>query len=137
MLPINDYKHIAANMPILCVDMVAVKDGKYLLVKRDNNPLKGQWWVPGGRMLRGETPEEAVHRKMKEEVGLDVNIISRIGFYNEIFTENELDIDYVHTLSVVFIVSVKDGEVKLDKQSTEYKWADSLPDKVVSQVFSL
>ena len=45
------YKQICAQMPIPCVDIVLQnKDEHFLLLKRANEPLKSQFWVPGGRV---------------------------------------------------------------------------------------
>ena len=47
------------NLPILCVDLIIQNsEGEFLLVKRDNHPIKGYDWVPGGRMriLCGHIP---------------------------------------------------------------------------------
>jgi len=55
MIQENLYKKILEYLPILCVDVI-IKDlnGSILLIKRNNEPLKGEWWVIGGRVLHGE-----------------------------------------------------------------------------------
>lgn len=74
-------------LPILCIDILLERksDGRFLLVKRGTEPgrtdgpgvqgvppaadglclytVKGYWWVPGGRILRGETFFAAALRK--------------------------------------------------------------------------
>lgn len=124
------YREIADMMPIMCVDGIVVHGGRYLLVKRKNNPLKGQFWLPGGRVLKNEKLEEALHRKMKEELGIRVKILSTAGFYEDFYKENELGIDSVHTTSVVFLASPVDFNIKLDDQSEEYIWSEKLPDNL-------
>ena len=47
---------------------------KVLLIRRAVDPAKGKWALPGGYMDAGEMPEEALHRELDEEVGLDVTI---------------------------------------------------------------
>ena len=42
---------------------------------------------------------------------------------------NEQGADYSHTISAVFVGSIIGGEIKLDNQSGDYKWADELPEK--------
>jgi 8-oxo-dGTP diphosphatase len=49
--------------------------GQILLQQRDampNLPFAGDWSMPGGKVEDGETPDEAIHRELLEEIGLDV-----------------------------------------------------------------
>ena len=52
-------------------------EGKYLIIQRslDKKWAPGQWEVPGGGVLAGETSAEAVVREVREEVGLDVSAL--------------------------------------------------------------
>lgn len=128
------YKKIAENMPIICVDGIIIKDGQYLLVRRKNEPLKDHWWVPGGRVKRGERLTEAFYRKIKEEVGLDVQILGEAHYYEDFFEDNDLGLDYKHTISFVFIARpVGEQKVVLDSQSSKFRWADRLPPKFEEQ----
>lgn len=129
VLPYEKYKEIVEAMPILCVDCILVHEGKYLLVKRKNEPLKGEYFVPGGRVLKGEKLEDAIKRKMKEEVGIDIKIISVAGFYEDFYKENELGLDLVHTLGVVYVASPLSTNIKLDDQSSDFIWSEKLPEK--------
>jgi 8-oxo-dGTP diphosphatase len=62
------------TQPVVGVGAVIVKDGKVLIIKRANDPFKGQWSIPGGRVELGESLAEAVRREMREETGLDVTV---------------------------------------------------------------
>ena len=126
-LPLEQYREIVATMPILCVDGIIVHQGQYLLVKRKNEPLKWSYWLPGGRVFRGEGLERAFLRKMEEELGIEVKITSLAGFHEYIYKENEFGLDFVHTLSAVFIASPLTTNIKLDSQSEDYMWSDNLP----------
>jgi len=53
-----------------------------LLVERGSEPVKGVWWLPGGRIYKGETFFDAAIRKVKEETGLIGKPIQVLGFYN-------------------------------------------------------
>jgi len=131
----KEYHRIASKFPILCVDAIITHKGRYLLVKRKNEPLKGQWWVVGGRVYKGETLEKAMLRKVKEETGLDVRIITKQGTYEEVYEVSDIGVSK-HTVSVAFIVEpLEDPVVKLDSQSSEYKWSSYLPKKFKQQVF--
>jgi 8-oxo-dGTP diphosphatase len=63
--------------------MILVENGKILLVLRGSEPFKGQWAVPGGRIEDNETAEECARREMKEETGLDIEIMRLIGVYSD------------------------------------------------------
>lgn len=117
-------------LPILCVDVVLRNPrGKYLLVKRANAPKKDQWWVVGGRVLKGETLEEAVVRKVKEETGITVTSLLHIGYFETVADTNPFDLPFpYHAVSVVFEAAIGSAEqVVLDDQSAAWSFADALP----------
>ncbi|MGQ0732620.1 MAG: NUDIX hydrolase [Acidobacteriota bacterium] len=60
--------------PVVGVGAVIVQDGKALIVKRAHDPRRGEWSLPGGHVELGETLVNAVHREMREETGLDVEV---------------------------------------------------------------
>ena len=48
-------------------------DGRVLLAKRpEGKTLAGLWEFPGGKVEDGETPEVALIRELKEELGIDI-----------------------------------------------------------------
>jgi 8-oxo-dGTP diphosphatase len=57
--------------PALAVDAVVINDGEILLITRGREPWKGMLALPGGFVNKGEDPEIAVLRELKEETGLD------------------------------------------------------------------
>ncbi|MBW8269191.1 bifunctional GNAT family N-acetyltransferase/(deoxy)nucleoside triphosphate pyrophosphohydrolase [Caldovatus aquaticus] len=65
----------AQGKPIVLVAAVALidADGRVLLARRpEGKPLAGLWEFPGGKVHPGETPEAALIRELKEELGIDV-----------------------------------------------------------------
>lgn len=117
-------------MPILCVDIIVVWRKKFLLLKRKNKPAQGLWWFPGGRVNKLETLEDAVKRKSKEEMGIDVKIDKSLGTETTIYPDGPFD-DRTHTVNVVFLVRplLKNHSVKLDDQSEDYQWFEKVDRK--------
>jgi 8-oxo-dGTP diphosphatase len=61
-----------APLAVVCVALVDV-DGRVLLARRpEGKPMAGLWEFPGGKIKPGETPELALIRELKEELGIDV-----------------------------------------------------------------
>jgi len=139
MIPEDKYISIVETLPILCVDLVIQdKERRYLLVKRTNEPIKGEWWVVGGRILKGETVIEASIRKAKEELSSDINNIQPIGFFEAPFQKDPFgrDMQY-HALSIVLSADIGENQViRLDSQGSEWKFSDSLPSSFKIQGFN-
>lgn len=131
MIPEPLYREILRVLPIICVDAIARRpDGRFLLVRRCNEPLKGDWWVVGGRILQGEKAVDAVLRKLKEEVGLTALSPPRfVGMYEDLFDRNAFEAMPYHTLSLVYEVQVEDSGISLDEQSDAFRWNDTLPSR--------
>jgi colanic acid biosynthesis protein WcaH len=131
------YSAFIKCLPILCVDIITVVEGGYLLVRRNEEPLKGEYWVPGGRLQQGENLKSAARRKLIEECGVEVaeERFSLFGVYEDVFDRSSFGRHIYHTISMVFKVEVKDLEgVLLDKSSSDWKVMELLPDRLVSRL---
>ncbi len=108
-LPLEQYKQMLDLMVIPCVDVIAKYKKQFVLIKRENEPAKGQWWLPGGRIFKGETIAEAGKRKLKEETKLTGTIVKTVGPYETQFKEAPFGIKSgVHSINVVLVMNIKD-----------------------------
>lgn len=56
---------------IAVVAALIVRDGKLMIAQRpDGKHMAGKWEFPGGKIERGETPEQALERELLEELGV-------------------------------------------------------------------
>ena len=129
MIPWELYRQILETMPIPCVDIAIVAHGTVLLVMREDAPARGQWWVPGGRVLKGEMMRDAAIRKAREEVGIDCHVGPIIHTAETIFPDGPDGIP-VHSInSCFFMYPVKpDFQITLDAHQNQYQWVDHIPD---------
>jgi ADP-ribose pyrophosphatase YjhB (NUDIX family) len=101
------------------VAWVLVQKGEeYLLVKRANQPDKGEWDIPGGFLELDEAFEEAAVRELKEETGVEINA-DKIEKYDTIsFSRSEN-----HVVGVVFhtaISEVSELEAQDDAEEAQF-----------------
>lgn len=69
--------------PSIAVDAIVEKDEKILLIKRKNQPYRGQWALPGGFVDYGECVEDALKREVREETNLEVIEDQLFGVYSD------------------------------------------------------
>jgi len=85
-----------------------------LLIKRRTVPFRGYWALPGGRVEPGETVKQTIVREVKEETGLGVAIVRKLGEYHEQGVQGGFEYDYY---PACFLVEVVGGEIR--KQESE------------------
>ena len=64
---------------IPCVGGIVRHADRLLLVRRGQEPARGTWSVPGGRVEPGETDQQATAREVHEETGLRVVVGRLVG----------------------------------------------------------
>jgi ADP-ribose pyrophosphatase YjhB (NUDIX family) len=94
--------------------IIIKKPDLILLIKRLTMPFSGYWALPGGKQDLGETVEETVIREAKEETGLDISIIKKIGEYREKGIHDNIYYDYS---PACFLAKIIGG--KIQKQENE------------------
>ncbi|MCA1554931.1 MAG: NUDIX hydrolase [Chloroflexi bacterium] len=72
------------EFPIPSVGVLVVHDGRALLVQRGNEPSRGRWTIPGGVVEVGETIHEAGKRELREECGIEVEIVRPLQLFEVI-----------------------------------------------------
>ena len=68
-------------------------DGRVLLAQRpEGKPMAGLWEFPGGKVEKGERPEESVVRELKEELGITVkeDCLAPLTFASHVYPDFHL-----------------------------------------------
>lgn len=116
-IPDDEWTTIVRNVPIVSVDLIVLTDEGVILAKRTNDPAKGEWFVPGGRVRKGERLEEAVLRVGREELGVEVEIVESIGVYEHLYdTADTPRSGGKHYVANGFVVRVGADQFALDGQ---------------------
>lgn len=126
-LPEKVFKEVVASTPLISIDLI-VQDtqGKILLGKRTNRPAQGYWFVPGGRILKGESIELAFKRLLIAELGIDFSAVkaSFLGTYQHFYDDNFFDSTFsTHYIVLSYQVVLQNELASLpSEQHSSYSW---------------
>ncbi|MFB6109004.1 MAG: GDP-mannose mannosyl hydrolase [Haloplanus sp.] len=121
-VPDDEWRTVVRNVPIVSVDLVVCHDGGVVLGRRENQPAKGEWFVPGGRVRKDEPLTEAVHRVARDELGVDVSVERRLGAYEHFWAASEFDdVPTKHYLANGFVVRTRGETLTPDDQHGELR----------------
>ena len=98
---------------------------RVLLVRRGNDPYKGQWALPGGFLKDEETLEAGAKRELEEETGLKVEKMRQIKAYGKPDRDPR-----GRTVSIAFWTEIPTAKkVKGNDDAAEAEWfeLDQLP----------
>jgi 8-oxo-dGTP diphosphatase len=99
-----------------------VRRGEVLVVQRPpEGPLAGQWEFPGGKVEFGETPEEALRRELREELGAEPEDLALFGVYSHVY---ELPDGPAHYLLLVYLARLEDNALRTLPSPRPVRWVD-------------
>jgi len=114
--------------PIIGVGAVIVEGGRVLLVRRDTEPLRGEWSVPGGMLELGEKLRDGVRREALEETGVRVEPGEVLDVFDSIFTDGLGKTQY-HYVLIDYLCRVISGEAQAGSDVSDVRWVslEALP----------
>jgi ADP-ribose pyrophosphatase len=113
------------DQPVVGVGGVVVRDARALLIRRGGEPLKGQWSIPGGTLELGETIAEGVRRELREETGLEVQVLELIEVFERISPPAAAGDGrpQYHFVILDYLCAAADGEPVAGSDVTDVAWA--------------
>ena len=116
------------NYPFIGVGVVVWDNSRFLLVKRAKSPRKGEWSIPGGRQMLGETTRETASREIQEEASIRINILGLVDVVDSI-VKDEKGIVKFHATLVDYVAQYASGTPKAGDDAAEVGWftLDDLP----------
>lgn len=108
--------------PIPTIDIILSEhsnSNKVLLIKRNKDPFKDYFSLPGGFVNEGEKVEDAVRREAEEELLVKVEPINILGVYSDPNRDPR-----GHIMSITFIAKIIKGNLKEGDGVAELRWVE-------------
>ncbi len=107
--------------PIVGVGAIIIEDENVLIVRRGQPPKMGAWSIPGGGVDLGEDLEQACMREVREETGLEVEILSEGRVLNRV-TRDEWERVQFHYVLIDFVCRPTGGVLQAASDISEARW---------------
>jgi 8-oxo-dGTP diphosphatase len=108
--------------PLVGVGAVIVLHGRVLLIQRGRDPMKGHWTLPGGALEVGESLAQGVAREVREETGLNVEVLDLVELLDRIHREDDR-VRY-HYVIADYLCRVTGGELHAASDADAARWVE-------------
>lgn len=123
------FKTVVASTPLISIDLIIRNSrNQVLLGLRTNRPAQGFWFVPGGRIGKDETFEQAFLRLTEVELGYPIPLsdASFLGPYQHLYSDNFSGADFSTHYVVLGYQLMLDIDLQTlpVEQHQNYQWWD-------------
>jgi ADP-ribose pyrophosphatase YjhB (NUDIX family) len=109
--------------PRIGVGAVVWKGRSVLLIQRGKAPRLGEWSIPGGGQMLGETLREAAEREVMEETGVTIRVGDLIDVVDALFRTDDGNLAHHYTL-IDFAADYVEGEAVAGDDAAAVAWVD-------------
>ena len=122
------------SQPQVGVGAVVLDGDRVLLVLRGREPLKGVWSIPGGRLELGETLLDALHREVREETGLEVQVLDQVEVFERILRDESGRVQH-HYVLIDYLCEPAGGALNAADDADEARWVhrDALDELTITE----
>jgi len=125
-VPANIFEQIIHQAPLVSIDIIVLDKGKALLGKRLNRPACGYWFVPGGRVRKNETLDEAFKRLSSDELGMCCSRqqASFLGVFDHFYSDSVFGVTpSTHYIALAYTLELADNSFFLSPdQHSDVLW---------------
>ena len=107
--------------PVVGVGAIILHENRVLLIQRGQEPLKGEWSLPGGALELGETLEDGVCREVLEETGLQVEVLQLVELVDRIVRDPQGAVQF-HYVLADFLCRVTGGTLCCASDAVDLRW---------------
>jgi colanic acid biosynthesis protein WcaH len=124
----DQFAEVVKKTPLVSIDLIVNDDrGRILLGLRKNEPAKGYWFVPGGRILKDERIPQGFERITRNELGirLPYEDAKFLGVFEHLYPNNFTENQNFSTHYVVLAHRIEINKDSLNlpnDQHSKYKW---------------
>ena len=111
-LPDETFKSVIQHTPLISIDLIVRnQQNEVLLGKRINAPAKDYWFVPGGRVRKNETLDDAFVRLVREELGIESGVTRAdakfLGVFEHFYDDCAFGADVsTHYIVLTYIIEI-------------------------------
>jgi colanic acid biosynthesis protein WcaH len=93
VLDAETFKTVVESTPLILIDLCLVCEGQLMMGLRHNEPLKGKWFTPGGRLLKNERWQDGLTRLAKAELGVTVtpDAFQLMGVWDHFYEDSAIN----------------------------------------------
>lgn len=124
LIPIEEFKTVVENTPLISIDLVTMFQDKVLLGRRVNKPAKDFYFTTGGIVRKNELFKEAQKRIAKDELGLELTTeLKFIGIFEHLYNDSIFDNISTHYVNHGYLLKLEKELINLpQEQHSDYKW---------------
>ena len=127
----EEFRSIYSRVPRLCVEVVLKSPKGLVLAKRGHKSWGGQWHIPGGTVLMGESLVEAAKRIAKRELGVTIEVHETMGYIE--YPSEQKEVGFGQSVGVALLCTTDAQEFSTSEESPEVRAFVELPEPMIAE----